>query len=580
MWQRKHWLIFLAVLTVALCFRISVAHWLANDNPDDGRVYAQIARDVLEQHVFSQDAEPPYEPTLIRTPGYPLFIAAIYSIFGHSNNGAVRISQGLLDAGTCVLVAVLAFIWQPDERRKLTTALIALGLAALNPFTTIYSATILPEVPTMFLAVAGCVSASLALQSPKSKHRILFWIGAGLLIGLAVLFRPDMGLVAAAIGLTLVVSAVRNFSAHWRTTAAMTVVFSLAFIVALLPWTIRNWRTFHLFQPLAPAHAEMPDEFIPHGYNRWLKTWLDDPQYIDPMEWELNVEPINIDDLPDSAFDSKEERDRVAALIDKYNHPQIVAAENSQPSPSPSPPTSPTPAANNQSPAASPSPNNLPSPNSSSNVNQQPSAENQNATDESDEDEDSETTEPEEPHGPVQMTPEIDAGFAQIAAERIARHRLRYYVLIPARRARALWFNTHSDFYPFEGTLLPLEDLDYDIHQQLWLPLFALLVGIHTIGGIAGAFVLWASRNLSARLWLLLTALIVFLRLAFLSTLENPEPRYVVEFFPFLAALGGIAVAYFFAGKRDDEITPAASESTTARAKNTGSSNRKRNRQA
>jgi hypothetical protein len=34
-----------------------------------------------------------------------------------------------------------------------------------------------------------------------------------------------------------------------------------------------------------------------------------------------------------------------------------------------------------------------------------------------------------------------------------------------------------------------------------------------------------------------------FTRLAFFSSLENPEPRYVVEIFPFLAILGGIAVA-------------------------------------
>jgi hypothetical protein len=34
----------------------------------------------------------------------------------------------------------------------------------------------------------------------------------------------------------------------------------------------------------------------------------------------------------------------------------------------------------------------------------------------------------------------------------------------------------------------------------------------------------------------------IFLRLGFFATLENPEPRYVVEIFPFLSILGGIAV--------------------------------------
>src|SRR5437773_2243652 len=430
MWRRKHWIVLVTLLFLAAFFRISVAHWLANDNPDDGRVYAQIARDVLEQHRYSHDAEPPYEPSLIRVPGYPLFIATVYSVFGHTNNGAVRIVQALIDTATCALVSLLAFLWQPDVRRKPTTALI-----------------------------------------------------------------------------------------------------SLAFCVVLVPWTIRNWRTFHLFQPLAPAHAEMPNEFIPHGYNRWLKTWLDDPQYIDPLEWELDVEPINIDDLPDSAFDSDEERDRVAALFEKYNHsPAQMSADTSTPpqvQPGPAPQMSPTPKDKAGAAAASPTQQTSASPNTNSNANQAENSSDENSNDESAENEESEneSNESKMPHGSVEMTAEIDAGFAQIAAERIARHRFRYYVLLPAKRARALWFNTHSDFYPFEGTLLPLDDLDYEIHQQIWLPLFALLVAIYTIVGIAGGFVLWASRDPYARLWLLLVGLIVLLRLGFLSTLENPEPQ-------------------------------------------------------
>ena len=114
---------------------------------------------------------------------------------------------------------------------------------------------------------------------------------------------------------------------------------------------------------------------------------------------------------------------------------------------------------------------------------------------------------------------------------------------MPAKRAHALWFNTHSDFYPFVGALLPLEDLDYDAHQQVWLPLFALLVGIYTVLGVAGLAVLWLSQNFYARRWVLLAALIILGRLAFFSSLENPEPRYMVELFPVLCALGGLAIA-------------------------------------
>jgi hypothetical protein len=98
-------------------------------------------------------------------------------------------------------------------------------------------------------------------------------------------------------------------------------LFSLAFAIVLTPWIIRNWRVFHLFQPLAPAHAEMPGEFVPRGYGLWLRTWLDDDSYIAPLLWSLDTEPIDFEDFPPYAFDSPEEKSRVAALIDRYNHP-------------------------------------------------------------------------------------------------------------------------------------------------------------------------------------------------------------------------------------------------------------------
>src|SRR5438067_9167977 len=147
-----------------MTFRIAVAHWWPNDAPDDGRVYAQMARNVIEQHVFSHDAQPPYSPSLIRLPGYPGFLAAIYSVFGHTNNGAVRVVQALIDTATCGLIALLAFYWQPDEKRKRATAIAALALAAVCPFTTIYAATILTEVPTTFLVMAMFLAATLAFR--------------------------------------------------------------------------------------------------------------------------------------------------------------------------------------------------------------------------------------------------------------------------------------------------------------------------------------------------------------------------------------------------------------------------------
>jgi hypothetical protein len=279
---------------------------------------------------------------------------------------------------------------------------------------------------------------------------------------------------------------------------------SLAFCLVLVPWTIRNYRVFHLFQPLSPAHGEMPGEFVPRGYLLWVRTWLDDERYVAPALWAMDTRQIHVEDFPARAFDSKEERDRVAALFEKYNHPD--GEEEAE-------------QADDQA----------------------------DSSDDEEEDEPEEEPEPEENPQPedtnVEMTPEIDAGFAQIGQERVAHSRFRYYVVLPARRAMTLWFDTHSQYYPFNGELLPLADLDHEIHQQYWLPLFAGLTWVYTLLGVVGAWLLWRARNYR---WLLMVALLIFLRLGFFATLENPEPRYTVEIFPLLMLVGAAGLATVF----------------------------------
>ncbi|HXI23389.1 MAG TPA: hypothetical protein VNG71_05895, partial [Pyrinomonadaceae bacterium] len=277
------------------------------------------------------------------------------------------------------------------------------------------------------------------------------------------------------------------------------------------PWTIRNWRVFHVFQPLAPAHGEMPGEFVPRGYYLWLRTWLDDQSYIQPFLWSLDTDPIDIDDIPAYAFDSENEKKRVATLLEAYNN---ESDQDSSSEPQPSPNASPTPTPNEEE-------------------------------EESEQESDTPDNSAQQDHPQVEMTPEIDAAFGQLARERIARHPFRSYIWLPLKRARTIWFDTHSQYWPFEGTLFPLDDLDYSTHQHIWLPLFAGLTAVYTLLGLVGGWFLWESGKFAARRWLLLVFLAILLRLILFSWIENPEPRYTVEFFPLLSVLGGIAISQF-----------------------------------
>lgn len=543
----KKYLALAVLFTVAgLGFRLFLAFHLPNDEPDDGRLYARIATSILEHRSYSIETEEPYSPTLIRVPGYPIFIAGVYAIFGRDNNRAVRCVQAALDTITCWLIALLALTWAPpswprEKRRRLL--LIALGMAVSCPFPAIYVATMLTETCAALLAVTCVLAASLAMNSGSRPKSAGWWALSGVSGGLAAMFRPDSGLFIAAVGFTLAIVGLsraisRRGGGDRRANGGLTggpgqilvwtfvcgSILTAGVAAALAPWTIRNARVFGLFQPLAPQYANMPGEFVPRGYIDWLRTWVNDVKYTESFEFPLDISPLHIEQAPDDAFDSAEERERVAALLDRYNGK--TAAPGAGPPQSPAaidPKAQAPPAASTEQPPDDGNPDEE--------APEEAGSEDEEDTDAADS---AEETKPQ-----VEMTPDIDAGFAEIARARIARHPLRHYLTLPMKRAASLWFDTHSQYYPFQGELFPLSALDRDRHQQYWLPFFALLTLFYTLLLVGAAWLMWTDR--SSRRWLLLLGLLIIPRLAFLSTLENPEPRYVVGFFAFVTAAGGLA---------------------------------------
>ena len=527
------------LFALTLASRISLAYFYPVDGPGDGVIYTQLAKNLLEQNVFSLETEAPFSPTLVRLPGYPLFIAGVYAAFGHDNNTAVRIVQAVFDSLTCVIVALLAWLWTADNERKWKNALWTFFLAAICPFIAIYTACLLTETMTAFLMATMTLTATLAFKTINSMSSLLWWIVTGLLAGLAVLLRPDSGLFALGIGLTLVIcglflhkEATPKFSSRIWPVVWKGGIFSLAFVVVLVPWTIRNEQLFGVFQPLAPAHAEMPGEFVPHGYYRWLRTWIDDSRFIEPMLWNLDEKPILMSKIPEREFDSPEERALVAGLIDQYNHPPGFENQYNSANADDESDT----ADNDDS-----DDNNDDSPDNGSDTGDE---QNNNSADENSDNANGDVSEDvlddEDKKYVVKMTPEIDAQFAMIADERIERALFRYYLFLPAKRAATLWFDSHSLYYPFGGQMSPVSDLDYDVDQQYWLPAFTALMWIYTFLAIAGAVVLWRRRADDSNLqWLILLALMTLPRIVFFSSVENPEPRYVVELFAFAAILGG-----------------------------------------
>lgn len=419
----------------------------------DSIIYSALARNLVQAHVYSANDAPPLLPNFIRTPGYPIFIAAIYRVFGLGNDTAVRVAQALLDCVTCLIIGGIALcVAQPERRRS--SAVWALTIASLCPFVANYTASILSETLAVFCSAFAIFAFLRALKDRDFR----WWVACALACGCAVMVRPDSGLLVIAIAITL--TGVRFANKQLGLLMREGGLFTLVFVVALAPWSIRNAVLFHAFQPLNPFYAQSPGEFVPTGYYRWVRTWIADSKYMDPAIWAMNDQPTNIDNYPPAAFDTAEEREEVSLLLDQYNEDLDLSAE-------------------------------------------------------------------------------LDAQFRVIAGQRIARSPFRFYVTLPLLRAANLWFKPRSEILPLEPEIFPVRErlldspIDFSVAVLFegiqWILIFFAVLGLAL-----------ARRD---RTWLALFVLSVVIRTSFLSRLEGPEPRYVLELFPLLlvAAGGGLS---------------------------------------
>ncbi len=280
----------------------------------DSFVYGDIAKNWLLHGVFGLSGTS-VSPTDIRLPGYPAFLAVIFSIFGMEHYRAALFTQLLVDIGTCFICADLA-------RRLLgpRAAKAAFLLAALCPFLANYSAAALTETWEVFFTALALDFAVQALQAASLGA----WIGTGVACAAAILLRPDGVLLLFAVEIYLLVSLLLSKVARSKTpapsgyfrTALLVATISLA---PLLPWAGRNWRVFHHFQPLAPRYANEEGEFVPMGLNRWTKTWIADYVSVEDIYWAAPGSRIDANHLPSRAFDSPQQRIETIRAISQYD---------------------------------------------------------------------------------------------------------------------------------------------------------------------------------------------------------------------------------------------------------------------
>lgn len=436
---RKH---LLFALGIGLLLRL----WFIHAYPlvdGDSLIYGELAKNWFWHGTYGFTAAHGVRPTLIRLPGYPLFLAACFRLFGMEHYHAVLFTQTAMDLATCGLAAAFAARYV-----SLRAGIVALYLAALCPFTANYVASPLTETPSLFCIALGLYAFARYLENPGWNR---WFFALAFAVSYAALLRPD----GALLGVVLLPAMFWLGRKNVANTRALSLAAACA-LLTLLPfaaWTVRNASTFHLFQPLAPRSATDPGEFINHGWNQWVRTWCVEFTSTYEIYWNVPGAPADIADLPNRAFDNPAQRAKTAALFDAYDATLV-------------------------------------------------------------------------------LTPKMDAQFARLARERIALHPVRYYVALPLLRLADMILRPRTE-------MLWIEPRWWQFQHHEAETIFAW-----SYAALNLAYILAALWGLTKRVpYASLMVAYVVLRCLLLLTLEYPEQRYTLEFFPMIFILAAAALA-------------------------------------
>jgi len=176
--------------------------------------------------------------TMIREPGYPLFLAAIFKICGYRIEPA-RWANWLLMIGIALMLMRLATIVTNNSR----TALIASLLFVFYPGTLIAEARAGVEILFIFIVLAFL----LVLYRAIEKDTFVQYFVAGLLLGAALELRGTLLLVPVFL---LVYKGLEAKNARARLRVGANVgILVVGMTVAMAPWIIRNYALVHKLVP-------------------------------------------------------------------------------------------------------------------------------------------------------------------------------------------------------------------------------------------------------------------------------------------------------------------------------------------
>jgi 4-amino-4-deoxy-L-arabinose transferase-like glycosyltransferase len=234
--EHREFLTIGVIFSVALLIRILYIGFFVGFNAPleyDGLGYNLLATNVLAGKGLVLDL--PYL-TASRVPGYPLFLAFIYLVFGQYF-WIVRTIQAIIGAITCVIILKTG-----QSAINWPTGLLAGLCASVYPLLLYMSGLFYSETLAMLLLMLG-VYIFIELIRKGSWWRAMF---SGIFLTLATLTNPLSSLMIPMLilGLFLVVRPFRKSFTH-------ALIFGISCLVVISPWVIRNYTVYNRFIPLS-----------------------------------------------------------------------------------------------------------------------------------------------------------------------------------------------------------------------------------------------------------------------------------------------------------------------------------------
>lgn len=235
------------MVLVALAIRLAVVGFLYPDQMDPSRNHwhfafenGKIAYSIVQGHGFGSPLFENTGPTAWQVPIYPYLMAGVFEIFGiYSKMSALVLlsMQALISALTCLPVFLVARKTFGDR-----VALFSGWAWALFPLGIYWPAERIWPTWLATLLLTLLFLLTLNYERPASLRA---FIGYGVLWGFTALAEP---VVLTVLPVMLGWIGIRLWQQRERWFLPLTVA-SLAFILSVTPWFIRNYEVFHRFIP-------------------------------------------------------------------------------------------------------------------------------------------------------------------------------------------------------------------------------------------------------------------------------------------------------------------------------------------